>query len=86
MSGSAVCTSGDYERRGTHDASHIIDPRTGAEAAAVASATVIAPAAMVADGLATAAFVLGPVDGIALLERHGVRGILFTPSLERFAT
>jgi thiamine biosynthesis lipoprotein ApbE len=41
---------------------------------------------MVADGLATAAFVLGPRDGISLLERHGVRGIIVTPSLERFTT
>ena len=41
---------------------------------------------MVADGLATAAFVLGPRLGITLLERHGVEGLILTPSLERFAT
>ena len=51
-----------------------------------ASATVQASSAMVADALATAAFVLGPDDGIALLERQGVDGIIFTPSLERFQT
>ena len=38
---------------------------------------------MVADGLATAAFVLGPREGIALLERHGVDGMVITTSLER---
>ena len=40
----------------------------------------------VADGLATAAFVLGPQAGIELLERHGADGIIVTPALERFAT
>ena len=65
---------------------HLLDPRTGAPVNAVASVTVLAPSAMVADTLATAAFVLGPTDGIALLERHGVGGLIVTPALERFAT
>ena len=65
---------------------HILDPRTGVSAMALASASVVAPTAMVADALATAAFVLGPVDGLALLERHGVDGLLVTPALERFTT
>ena len=77
----AVCTSGDYER-GTH----ILDPRQGGVAHTVASATVVAPTAMVADALATAAFVLGPEQGIALLERMGVEGLLVTPTLERYPT
>ncbi|HXA49644.1 MAG TPA: FAD:protein FMN transferase [Candidatus Acidoferrum sp.] len=77
----AVCTSGDYERGG-----HILDPRTGAPADAVASATVVAPTAMLADALATAAFVLGPAEGIALPDRLGVDGLIVTPQLERYAT
>jgi thiamine biosynthesis lipoprotein len=81
----AVCTSGDYERR-TDAGHHIVDPRTGAPANDIASVTVIAPSAMVADTLATAAFVLGPVDGMSLLERHGVQGLIVTPELERFST
>jgi len=40
---------------------------------------------MVADALATAAFVLGPADGLRLLERHGVEGLIITDALERFA-
>jgi thiamine biosynthesis lipoprotein len=88
VSDTAVCTSGDYERwsdttRGAH---HIIDARAGVTATAAASVTVLAPSAMVADALATAAFVLGPAPGIALLERHGVDGVMLTPSLDRFAT
>lgn len=80
-SNQAVCTSGDYER-----GRHILDPRTGAPADAAASATVLAPNAMLADALSTAAFVLGPKEGIALLERMGVDGLILTPDLERHET
>jgi thiamine biosynthesis lipoprotein len=88
LSGAAVCTSGDYERTtdsepGGH---HILEPRSGQSANAAASATVIAPTAMVADALATAAFVLGPRRGIALLERNEVDGLIISPTLERFET
>ncbi len=88
VSDAAVCTSGDYERRTPGDGSghHLMDPRTGSSAAACASVTVVAPAAMVADALATAAFVLGPVEGLRLFERHEVDGLIVTPALERFAT
>jgi thiamine biosynthesis lipoprotein len=88
VSNVAVCTSGDYERRisGGDGAHHILDPRTGASPGAVASATVVAPTAMAADALATAAFVLGPVAGIQLLERQGVAGLLVSPTLERYST
>jgi thiamine biosynthesis lipoprotein len=87
-SDAAVCTSGDYERiapqpGGGH---HILDLRTGRAAEGIASVTVLAPSAMVADGLATAAFVLGPRAGIGLLEQHGADGIILTPDLERFTT
>jgi len=84
----AVCTSGDYERVGPDDTGdhHIMDARAGTPAGALASATVIAPSAMVADALSTAAFVLGPVEGLALLQRHALEGLLVTPTLEQFAT
>ena len=81
VSDKAVCTSGDYER-----GDHIVDPRAGTAAAATASVTVVAPTAMLADALGTAAFVLGPVEGIALLTRHGVEGLIVTPALERHET
>lgn len=86
ISDQAVCTSGDYERRGDDGRSHILDPRTGNIADSVASATVIAPVAMLADALATAAFVLGPDEGIRLLDRMGVAGIIVTPDLARYET
>lgn len=81
----AVCTSGDYERT-SEDGHHLIDPVTREPAAALASATVVAPTAMVADALATAAFVLGPEAGLRLLERQGVEGLLLTAALDRHAT
>ncbi|MEP6915318.1 MAG: FAD:protein FMN transferase [Acidobacteriota bacterium] len=89
VSNRAVCTSGDYERRSALGDHHILDPRTGAPTAGVASATVVAPTAMLADALATAALVLGPADGLRLLERHGVDGMIVSESatgLERHAT
>lgn len=88
VSNRAVCTSGDYERTSAtvEGAHHIMDARTGRTAAGLASVTVLAPSAMVADALATAAFALGPCEGRAFLERHGVQALLVTPSLERFET
>jgi thiamine biosynthesis lipoprotein len=83
----AVCTSGDYERLGTRsDSHHIVDPRTRSSATAVASVTVVGPTAMVADAIGTAAFVLGPVAGMRLLERQGVDGLFVSPTIERHAT
>ena len=90
VSNVAVCTSGDYERRASGDNAaiehHIIDPRTGASANRCASVTTLASSAMVADALGTAAFVLGPIDGLALLERHGIDAVIISPELERTTT
>jgi FAD:protein FMN transferase len=84
----AVCTSGDYERTMPGDGSehHIVDPRTGCSPRTVVSATVIGPGAMLADALATAAFVLGPVEGVAFLARLGVEGLVVTADLELHGT
>jgi len=81
VSNQAVCTSGDYERR-----AHILDPRTRTSSETVASATVVASGAMLADALATAAFVLGPQGGIDLLTRLGLEGLIVTPELEQYET
>ena len=68
---SALATSGDYEQffefegRRFH---HILDPHTGYPARASTSATVWADNAMDADILATAAFVMGPLDAIVWIE------------------
>ena len=83
----AVCTSGDYERRTpAAQEHHLLDPRTGLSPRSVASVTVLAQGAMLADALATAAFVLGPNEGIQLLDRMGVGGLIFTPDLRSYET
>jgi thiamine biosynthesis lipoprotein len=84
LSDVAVCTSGDYERRVdagsiTH---HLLDPRAGRSAGRAISATVVAPSAMLADGLSTTAFVLGPRRGLSFLERAGAEGLIVTPQLQ----
>jgi thiamine biosynthesis lipoprotein len=90
VSNCAVCTSGDYERRTPEGKCHILDPRTGVSQNAspdvVASVSVIAAGAMLADALATAAFVLGPRDGLPFLTRLEVEGLIVTPELERYET
>lgn len=75
----AIATSGNYLRYFDAEASvgHIMDPRTGQSAHRSSSATVIAPTCMEADALATAIFVLGPVDGLAVVERlEGVEAMV----------
>jgi thiamine biosynthesis lipoprotein len=88
VSNQAVCTSGDYERRAPGGVSehHILDPRHGASPPAVASATVIAATAMAADALATAAFVLGPREGLAFLGRMDAEGLIVGADLVCHAT
>jgi thiamine biosynthesis lipoprotein len=87
VSDTAVCTSGDYERRtANRGGHHLIDPDTRRPVDSVVSATVVAPSAMTADALATAAFVLGPEAGIELLHRQGVSGLIVTSDLSRHMT
>ncbi len=88
VSDSAVCTSGDYERPGpsTEGGHHIIDPRTGRSPSEAVSVTVVAPTAMVADALSTAAFVLGPDRGIEFLEQNGVEGLIIAGDLVQYRT
>jgi thiamine biosynthesis lipoprotein len=71
ISDMAVATSGNYERYFNESArlSHISDPKTGYSCQSLISATVIASSLMEADALATTIFVLGPVDGMELIER-----------------
>ena len=75
-----IATSGDYERGFVKDGvryHHILDAKTGWPARGVASVTVVAATAARAGNLATAAFLLGPEAGIALLETTpGAEGAL----------
>ncbi len=67
----AVATSGRYER-----GDHVIDPRSGLPARGLTSVTVVGPDLALADAYATAALVLGPVDGMLFLgQRVGYEGM-----------
>lgn len=68
----AVASSGDYVRSfqtGGKRYGHIIDPRTGYPVAnGCLGVSVVAPGCALAGALSTAAFVLGPSEGIALID------------------
>tara|TARA_R110002049_G_scaffold13509_3_gene58661 strand:+ start:11963 stop:12937 length:975 start_codon:yes stop_codon:yes gene_type:complete len=67
----ALSTSGDYERYFDEDGvryHHIIDPKTGDSARSVRSVTILGPRAIDTDALSTSVFVMGPTNGLALLE------------------
>jgi thiamine biosynthesis lipoprotein len=67
----AVSTSGDAEQFVEIDGirySHVLDPKTGLGLSERRSVTVIAREGITADGLDTAACVLGPQKGLALIE------------------
>ncbi|HEY7292422.1 MAG TPA: FAD:protein FMN transferase [Vicinamibacterales bacterium] len=90
LSDRTFSTSGDYERffmvngRRYH---HILDPRTGLPAAGCRSVTIVAPNATLADGLSTGVFLLGPVDGMALVNRvPDVDAVIVTSSNEVLVT
>lgn len=67
ISEGAVVTSGNYEKFVTFNNkkySHIMDPRTGYPSSGIASVTVFAPKAELADALATSVFVMGKETGL----------------------
>ncbi len=71
LSDTAMSTSGDYERFFIENGDrvhHIINPDTGRSATASWSATVIGPDALTTDALSTTIFILGAIEGIALIE------------------
>ena len=68
----SISTAGDYERFFERDGicyHHILDPHTLQPARGCQSVTVIAKDGVMADGLDTGIFVLGPQNGMALVEQ-----------------
>ena len=65
-------TSGDYERAFTRNGvryHHILDPDRGEPARGCRSVTIVSNAALLADVIAKGVFILGPVEGMALVEK-----------------
>jgi thiamine biosynthesis lipoprotein len=73
-------TSGDYERFFLKDGRryhHILDLRTGEPARLCRSVTLVTARAVLADALAKGVFILGPREGMALIERlPGIEGVI----------
>ena len=68
----AVATSGDaiqFVEIGGRRYSHIVDPRTGIGLTDHSRVTVVAPDGITADGLSTAVSVLGPEQGLKLIDK-----------------
>ena len=70
LSNAAVATSGSYERYFDRDRRyhHVFSALTGRSPSSSVSVSVVAPTAMAADALATTVFVLGPEEGVALVD------------------
>jgi len=79
-------TSGDYERFFIENGvryHHLLDPHTGQPARGCRSVTIVAASALAADWLSTGVFIMGPEDGMALVERlPGVEAVIVTAGNE----
>ena len=80
MSDGTFSTSGDYERTFMKDGvryHHIIDPDRGEPARLCRSVTLVTNRAVIADAVAKGVFILGPTDGMALIEKlPDVEGVI----------
>ncbi|MEZ9196908.1 FAD:protein FMN transferase [Shewanella sp. 10N.286.54.B9] len=88
VSNMAVATSGDYRNKfsqGGGNYSHVIDPNSGQSVRTrISSATVIAEHCATADGLATAAMVMGVEKTLALAEQQQLAVMLIENKYDRF--
>ena len=84
-----LATSGDYATTFTRNREHhhILDARTGRSPLELASASILAPTGMLADGLSTASFILGAEQGRKLVNQYeNVDALFITKDGRQFAT
>lgn len=90
LKNAAVATSGatwQFVELGGQRYSHLIDPRTGMAITGQMNVTVIAADGMTADALASAVSVLGPAEGIKLIERTaGTAALILRKENEKLET
>jgi thiamine biosynthesis lipoprotein len=89
LTDAGIATSGDYRNYFVAENqvySHAIDPLSGHPiVTGVASATVIAPDCMTADGLATALMVMGAEKGIKMIEdKAGIEALIILRDKDGF--
>ena len=86
LSDGTFSTSGDYERFFLKDGRryhHMLDPSTGEPARGARSVTIVANRGVIADGLSTGVFILGPEKGMALIEKlPDVEGVIVSDKNE----
>jgi len=86
LTDSTFSTSGDYERFFMKDGRryhHILDLSRGEPARLSRSVTLVTERAVIADALAKGVFILGPDEGMALIERTpGVQGVIVSAKNE----
>jgi len=82
IAGGTFSTSGDYERAFIKDGvryHHLIDPDFGEPARGCRSVTIVANRAVLADVLSTGVFIMGPDEGMKLIESlPDVEGVIVT--------
>lgn len=90
IEGGALATSGDYRQYRESDGvrvSHVIDPRTGYPVRhSLASVTVIAETAMMADALATALLVMGEAEARRFARDGGLPALFIVRTDDGFET
>jgi thiamine biosynthesis lipoprotein len=81
-----LSTSGDYERSFMKDGvryHHLLDPDFGEPARGCRSVTIVTNRAVMADVLSTGVFIMGPAEGMKLIERlPDVEGVIVTADNE----
>jgi thiamine biosynthesis lipoprotein len=86
LSDGTFSTSGDYERYFTENGRryhHILDLSTGEPARGARSVTIVSNLAVLADGLSTGIFIMGPDTGMKLIERlPDVEGVIVSDKNE----
>ena len=86
LGGGTLSTSGDYERAFLRDGKryhHLLDPDFGEPASGCRSVSIVAASAVMADMLSTGVFILGPDEGMKLIEQlPGVEGVIVTADNE----
>ena len=86
ISDGTLSTSGDYERFFMKDGKryhHILDPDFGEPSRECRSVTLVSNRAVLADAIAKGVFLLGPKDGMALIEQlPDIEGVIVTAENE----
>ena len=86
ISDGTFSTSGDYERSFMKDGKryhHLLDPDFGEPASGCRSVTIVTNRAVMADVLSTGVFIMGPDEGMKLIEKlPDVEGVIVTSDNE----